>query len=276
MLEERLSSAYSYHNIGPYGSAPPGAQSYNNYPAVAQNPPPDSTAGVENYYLSNAIPDQYRPNIQPRHTAPSYKTATPAPDVSNTSPYPALNSEFGDTPSQGPGWNQDNASSVHSPQAADVQPYAGQYNAAPPGPTGASFNRGPGQVASTPQGEGEPLYHQPQIIRRDSQFSQPANSSSPYTSPHAFQRHNESQYQNYPPQGPVSAQHVNHESSASQYPPPPQLYQQPYVQQPPAAAVEGSFSAYPGAQAGATYPLHSQLPEPTAPKPVVEESLIDL
>jgi hepatocyte growth factor-regulated tyrosine kinase substrate len=267
MLEERLSSAYSHHNIGPYGSAPPGAQPYNKYPALAQNAP-DTAGGVENYYLSNTIPDQYRPNIQPQPTASMYSAATPAPRLGSPSPYPTLNNEFGDTS----GWNRDSANPLHSPRAANVQPYAGQYSAVPPGPTGAYLGHGPGQVVPTAQGEGEPAYPQPQIVRRDSQFSQRAHSSAAYTSPHAFERPNDPQYQGYPPPEAVSPQQISHESSASQYPPPPQLYQQPYGQQP----QEGSFPVYPSAPTGATYPLHSHLPESTAPKPVVEESLIEL
>ncbi|OKL56320.1 Vacuolar protein sorting-associated protein 27 [Talaromyces atroroseus] len=275
MLEERLSSAYSHHNIGRYGSVPPGAQPYNKYPALAQNPP-GSAGEVENYYLSNTIPDQYRPSIQPQPSASIYSTASPAPRAGSPSPYPTLNGEFGDTPSSG--WNRDNTNPLHSPRAADVQPYPGQYNAIPPGPSGAylshgASNPGLGQVVSTPQGDGEPTYHQPRIIRRDSQFSQRTPSSAAYTSSHALERHNESQYQSFPPQDVISPQQLTHEPSTSQYPPPPQLYQQPYGQQP----QEASFPVYPGApSSGATYSLHSQLPESTAPKPVVEESLIEL
>lgn len=277
MLEERLSSAYSHHNLGPYGSAPPGAQNYNTYPTLAQNPP-DTAGGVENYYLSNTVPDQYRPAIQPQHTASSYSSATPAPGVGSPSPYPTLNNEY-ENPS-GQGWNRDSTSAVHSPRPADAQLYAGQYSTIPPGPPGGYVSRGPGsqgpgQVVPMPQGEGEPTYHQPQIVRRDSQYSQSANPPTAYPPPHAYDRHNESQYQ-YPPHEAVPTQQATHESSAPQYPPPQQLYQQPYGQQPPSVPMEGSFPVHSGAQAGAGYPLHSQLPDSAAPKPVVEESLIDL
>ncbi|EED23364.1 vacuolar sorting-associated protein (Vps27), putative [Talaromyces stipitatus ATCC 10500] len=235
MLEERLSSAYSHHNLGPYGSAPPGAQPYNKYPTLAQHQP-EGAGGVENFYLSNTIPDQYKPNVQPQRTS-SYSTVTPDQGVISPSPYPQLNSEYGEP------------SSLHSPPPpTDTKPYTGQYSTIPPGPAGAP-------------------YQQPQITRRDSQYSQPATAPAPYG-------HNEPQYSNYPHQEPT--QQAGHDSPAYQYPPPTQSYQQPYAQPPPNNAAEGSYPAYPGAPAGAGYPAHSQVPETAGPKPVVEESLIEL
>lgn len=248
MLEERLSSAYSHHNLGPYGSALPGAQPYNKYPALAQHQP-QSAGGVENFYLSNTIPDQYKSNVQPQRTASTYSSAPPGQGVGSPSPYPQLNSEYGDTRSP--------------PPPTETKPYTSQYSTAPPGASGA-YNP-PGQFAPSPYAEGESLYQQPQITRRDSQYSQPASVSAPYG-------HNEPQYSNYPPQEPP--QQAGHDSSAYQYPPPAQAYQQPYAQQPPNQVAEGAYPGYPGAPAG--YPVHSHVPETTAPKPVVEESLIDL
>ncbi|KUL90892.1 hypothetical protein ZTR_00969 [Talaromyces verruculosus] len=248
MLEERLSSAYSHHNLGPYGSAPPGAQPYNKYPTLAQHQP-EGAGGVENFYLSNAIPEQYKPNVQPQRTASTYSAATPGQGVGSPSPYPQLNSEYGDTRSP--------------PPPTDPKPYTSQYSTVPPGAPGA-YNH-PGQFAPSPYAEGESPYQQPHMNRRDSQYSQPASVSAPYG-------HNEPQYPNYPPQEPP--QQASHDSSAYQYPPPAQAYHQPYGQQPPNQAGEGAYPAYPGAPAG--HPVHSHVPETTAPKPVVEESLIDL
>lgn len=254
MLEERLSSAYSHHNLGPYGSAPPGAQPYNKYPALAQHQP-EGAGGVENFYLSNTIPDQYKPNVQPQHTTSTYSTATRSQGVGSPSPYPQLNSEYGDS------------RSLQSPPLppTDTKPYTSQYGSIPPGPTGAYVP--PGQFPPASHAEGESPYQQPQNTRRDSQYSHPATVSAPYG-------HGEPQYSNYPPQEPP--QQAGHDSSAYQYPPPAQSYQQPYAQQPPNQAMEGSYPAYPGAPANAGYPVHSQISETTAPKPVVEESLIDL
>ncbi|KAE8556142.1 hypothetical protein EYB25_000842 [Talaromyces marneffei] len=250
MLEERLSSAYSHHNIGPYGSAPPGAQPYNKYPALAQRQP-EGAGGAENFYLSNTIPDQYNSNIQPQRTASSYSTATPGQGVSSPSPYPQLNSEYGNTQS--------------SPPPTDIKPYTSQYSSIPAGPTGAYVP--PGQFTPALHAEGESPYQQPQLARRDSQYSQPANVPAQYGP-------NEPQYSNYPPQEP--AQQAGHDPSVYQYQPPAQSYHQPYSQQPPKQPVEGPYPAYPGAPAGAGHPVQSHLPETTAPKPVVEESLIDL
>lgn len=248
MLEERLSSAYSHHNLGPYGSAPPVAQSYNKYPALAQHQP-DGAGGVENFYLSNAIPDQYNPNVQPQRAASVYSTTTPGQGVGSPSPYPQLNSEHPETKSP--------------PPPTDTKPYTSQYSSIPPGAPGAFMT--PGQFTPGPHAEGESPYQQPQITRRDSQYSQPATVSALYG-------HNEPQYSNYPPQEPP--QQSGHDSSPYQYPPSTQAYQQPYAQQPPNQAGEGAYPAYPRAPAG--YPVHSHVTETTAPKPVVEESLIDL
>lgn len=247
MLEERLSSAYSHHNLGPYGSAPPGAQPYNKYPALAQHQP-EGAGGVENFYLSNATPDQYQPNVQPQRTASTYSATTSGQGVGSPSPYPQLNSEYGDT---------------RSPPPTDAKAYTSQYSSIPPGAPGV-YNP-PGQFAPAPYAEGESPYQQPQITRRDSQYSQPATVSAPYGL-------SEPQYSNYPPQEPP--QQAGHDSSAYQYPPPAHSYQQHHAQQPPNQVAEGAYPAYPGAPAG--YSVHSQVPETAAPKPAVEESLIDL
>lgn len=247
MLEERLSSAYSHHNLGPYGSAPPSAQPYNKYPALAQHQP-EGAGGVENFYLSNAMPDQYQPNVQPQRTASTYSATTSGQGVGSPSPYPQLNSEYGDT---------------RSPPPTDAKTYTSQYSSIPPGAPGV-YNP-PGQFAPAPYAEGESPYQQPQITRRDSQYSQPATVSAPYGL-------SEPQYSNYPPQEPP--QQAGHDSSAYQYPPPAHSYQQHHAQQPPNQVAEGAYPAYPGAPAG--YSVHSQVPETAAPKPAVEESLIDL
>lgn len=287
MLEERLSSTYSHHNVEPYASAPPGRRSYNNYPALSQNPP-DVRHGAENFYLPNNMPDQFSPNMQsqlPQRTVSSYSTATPAPGVGSPSPYPTLNLNVGDAPNQT--WNQNNAQTYQSPLVTDS---TARFSA-PPGAAGvysghAAGPQEPTQIGSASQRENEPSYRPSPIMRHDSQYQQSATTPGPYASPQQqFVPAGEPQQLGYHSQEAASAYQSSHEPPTSQHLLP--LQQSPphnYSQHPSytastvplASPANGPYPGYPGAQTSATYPSHSQLQESAPPKPIVEESLIDL
>lgn len=276
MLEERLSSAYSQHNIGPYGSAPPGRQPYSNHPPLGQNPP-DGRGAAENFYLSNAAPDQFNHNFQPQqpqHTGASYGTGTPAPGVGSPSPYPTLNPNAGEVPPN-QGWNQNNPQAFRPPSVADSVAYAGQYGA----PSGAA------SVGSAPPRESETPYQPSPITRRDSQFQQPATAPGPYASPQQYAPTGEPPQPGYQHQETPSAYQKSYEPPVAQFS---QLAQQSphgYSQPPPPVAsthpltsppVNGPYAGYAGTQVPVAYPTHTQFQEPAPPKPIVEESLIDL
>ncbi|KAH8704955.1 putative vacuolar sorting-associated protein [Talaromyces proteolyticus] len=268
MLEERLSSTYSQHNIGPYGSVPPGRQPYNNYQPFGQNPP-ETRGGAENFYLSNNIPDQFNPNIQPQRTGTSYGTATPTPGVGSPSPYPALNASAGDAPNQP--WNQHSSQAHRPPSVADSVSYGGQYNT-PGGAGGAYPGQVPGPQEPTQARENEPSYQTP-IRRQDSQYQQSAATPGPYATPQQFVSPGEHQQAGYHSQEAASTYQASPEA---QYLPPPQQPPHPYSQQPPYVPSAGPYPGYPPAQIAAAYPSHPQIQDPAPSKPIVEESLIDL
>lgn len=284
MLEERLSSAYSQHNIGPYGSVPPGRQPYSNYPPLGQNQP-DGRGAAENFYLQNAVPDQYNTNFQPQkpqHTGGSYTAGTPAPGVGSPSPYPTLNPGVGEvSPNQG--WNQNNPQAFRPPSVADSVVYPGQYGA-PPGAVGAYPGHGPvpqesAQVGSAPPRDSETPYQPSPIVRRDSQYQQQATAPDPYAAPQQYAPTGE------PPQQGYHHQEAYQPSPVSQFSQPAQQPPHSYSQPPPPVAsaypptsppVNGPYAGYAGTQVPTSYPTHTQFQEPAPPKPIVEESLIDL
>lgn len=265
MLEERLSSAYSQHNLG-YNSAVPA----RDYPPLV-NYGPDSRPGVENFYRSPAPPDQFQPMGPPHHPGVSH---VPAPAPEATAPYPSLNPNLAEVPGnlQSPPPVRDNA--YPAPTAAPANFYTSQAPASP------EVN----QAASTPQGEvQQPSYDQASpTLRRQSQYAppQPAPSSAPYTSPpaggypyasppppdqHVYQPPQESQ-----PPAPQSSQPAP--AASSPYYPEPVQPGQGYAAAPP----PNGYYHPPPAAAVASPPPPQQAAEPPRPKPVVEESLIDL
>ncbi|CRG84474.1 Vacuolar protein sorting-associated protein 27 [Talaromyces islandicus] len=269
MLEERLSSAYSQHNVGSYASAPPGRQPYSNYPPLGQNPP-DGRGAVENFYLQNAAPDQFTPNFpsqQPQHTGGSY-AGTPAPGVGSPSPYPTLNPALGEVPPN-QGWNQNSTQAFRPPSVADSVAYAGQYGA-PSGVVNAYPGHGPApqkstQVGSAPPRDSETPYQPSPIVRRDSQFQQ----QGPYAPSQQYAPTGEPPQPDYQP---------SHEPPVSQLSQPAQQPPHSYSQPPPpvASGLQSPNAGYAGTQVPTTYPTNTQFQETAPPKPIVEESLIDL
>lgn len=285
MLEERLSSAYSQHNIGPYGSAPPGRQPYGNYPPLGQNQP-DGRGAAENFYIQNAAPDQFNPNFQaqqPQHTGASYGPGTPAPGVAGPNPYPTLSPTAGEAPPN-QGWTQNNPQAFRPPSVADSVAYAGQYGA-PPGAVGAYSGHGAApqeftQVGSAPPRETETPYQPSPVSRRDSQFQQPAAAPGAYASTQQYAPTPEAPQPGFHHQDPASAYQPSNETPAPFSQQSPQSYSQP---PPPVASahhltspVSGPYAGYAGTQVPTAYPPHAQFQEPAPPKPIVEESLIDL
>jgi growth factor-regulated tyrosine kinase substrate len=282
MLEERLSSAYSQHNIGPYGTAPPGQQTYDSYPPLSKIAS-EGRAGAENYYLSNAVPNQFHPSQQPQQrqrTGSSYAT--------NHNPYPTLNASLGDVPHQP--WNQSDTNTLrsHGPVHANAYP---ARPAAPPGPS--NFYTGPGQpsheashIASTLHREGETPYQQAPILRRDSQYQQSATTPSAFASPPQPAPSNLPPQSTYPQQDVGSGLSNPPELTSPQFSQPPQGPQSYYFQPPSQTGasqaypgppvMDESFSSYPPSQPGSTYASHSQYQTPTPQKAVAEESLIEL
>ncbi|KAL2003670.1 hypothetical protein VTN02DRAFT_2820 [Thermoascus thermophilus] len=286
MLEERLSSAYAQHSLGGYGSFGPSPQSSDIYPAIS-GAAPNGMTGAESFYLGNAVPDKFNtpgPSYQQQQFGGGYEQGRPPAGVTSPGSYPPLTPPFGDSQNQ-PG-NRPDYNHIASP---------------PPSHPGAAY---PSNLASVPGQSGPPDFHSAQGQQSHEvnrvQSSQQPEAEVPY--PHSSVMRQDSQQPQSVVQAP-SVQHVSHQSSAAnampspgyQHPqeppasqtqqqqPPPQSYyfqqQQPQPGIPPAyatAQTNGSYPSFASTSQAAAYPGNMPYQQPPQPKPVVEESLIDL
>ena len=304
MLEERLSSAYTQHTLGGYGSlqAPP-QQPSDVYPPISGQMP-ESQGGTEGFYYGTAPSNKYTspgPSYRQPDQQPSFPSGKdqgrPSATVSSPGPYPAQPPQQANA--QRLGWDNATGHSARAPNnQSNATPYstgnpsqqgpAGYYNMAPQAnPPTQEFDDRPKQRQSSID-----TYQPSPVIRQNSQYQQPpsqasSNHSHPpqHSSPGAL-----------PPQQAMYA--APEPSQPSGYPliqetPRPQVASQPTQEpynwrtspgaQPPFANAQkpnDPYQGYSGNAAQGNYPTGTQFPaapqhEPVQPKPV-EESLIDL
>ncbi|MCJ1387613.1 Vacuolar protein-sorting-associated protein 27 [Xylographa bjoerkii] len=299
MLEERLSHTYGQHSIGGY-AAIPSRSSSNMYPSISSHAP-SGPVGAESYYTGNpsAPPEGYgyprSPNMTydrgPPATAMNYGSAMPpvaqAPPQQRSYPQRAPSYQnYPQSPTQriDTGYFQDpnmqGASSQVPPSQQSIQsPQLYSSSQAPISPIGdpaASYYHDGGSLNNS-------AYQQPQAAPEQGYPpSQTAYPPQQYT-------------QQVPPQSQPSQQQSNSQPLPQQpYPTQQPQYQQQYEPPPPGPPQDhwqqqqnsSAGQPPPMPQSNVPYPtmntLYSQDSFPTAPshqpqpKPVVEESLIEL
>lgn len=260
MLEERLSSAYSQHNLG-YGAAP-GAPQYPNMPGLPAQAP-DVKSGAENFYYGNPS-DIARPPTAVYAAPPVTSGGNEASSGGLASPvYPPQASRAPPpNDSYNNAWNSSPYPSLGPQQFVNQAPHD-HVASGPGGP--AQYTPQPDQDPTKSQFSGAP-YHQSPVMRRDSQYQSNAPPSAP--EPHSPGHVQSPTYPAMSPTGPAPYQQPSGPPSQSYY------YQQ-QQQQPPAAP--SAYSQMTTGQPGA-YPeaSQSQLPASHQPARPVEESLIEL
>ncbi|KAJ2906674.1 uncharacterized protein MKZ38_000410 [Zalerion maritima] len=284
MLEDRLSKAYSQHNLGGYSLPAPASQpTASPYPSIpqapiSQGPPaglgPGSGAGpAESYYTTGQQPDFLR--------APSDSYGHPQGEQTPRQQYSQRDSMAGPPQTRYAGHAGQRTESWRSGPSVPGPAPPSAPGQGPPGPYPA--------IEQTPQSQMQPLQHEPGAQPRGhhpppdqsglassdpaasfyyneqpapQKTSQPNPSQSPYPSlgqPAQYQQ----QHSQPAPTGPTPSQ-----APGSHAPPQPYWGGAPSQPSQPVWQAGQQYQGYPSAA--------SQTPRQVAPQPVVEESLIDL
>ncbi|KAL4955966.1 vacuolar protein sorting-associated protein 27 [Aspergillus filifer] len=275
MLEERLSSAYSQHNLG-YGPIPGGTQYPNIYPSMPTNAG-DGKPGAENFYYGNPGVDQPGP-ARSSFSQPQFERETPLMTPQTQSlPQPQQ-------PSPSPHWSQ-TTQPIASPQPTPGHAY--HNSAAYPGAGAPSqfYNSPSYQEPEKPyqqprQAEAESPYQPSPVTRRDSYYQSSNYPSNPGERVTPIEHGQTPRYAQPPPESrpPQPGHPPSAESPAQSYYLPPQQQQQP---------AQGGYPGYPPSNinyqapyAGDVSPISAPPPaqyqQPAPSRPVVEESLIEL
>ncbi|EYE90946.1 ESCRT-0 subunit protein VPS27 [Aspergillus ruber CBS 135680] len=287
MLEERLSNAYSQHSIG-YGAVPP-RQYPGAYPSM---PPPPSSAdgkgGLENFYYGQPISEAPPPSATPYAQQPQFERSVPGGTGHTRSPsvYPQ--------PPQSVSWNETAYPPVASPPPSNPMqsPYSGQaapaqYYTAPTLPRQDYTSRPPGEPDM-------PYQPSPMVQHQDPQYSQyppapsgypsapvPSATEQPLSADQQSSGYPYQQYAEAPPmpmnRQPASQQPPQQAQQSYYYPPPPQHEPQQQAHVPSAYPLQSQGGTYPtGADVSPVSAPSTHYAPPTAPRPPVEESLIEL
>ncbi|KAJ5856410.1 uncharacterized protein N7529_010354 [Penicillium soppii] len=268
MLEERLTNAYSHHNLG-YGAVPGAAQ----YPNIQSgfHQAPDVKSGAENFYYGNQI-DSARPLTTMYTPQPSNDGFQGPPSTVQSHAYPPHAQHGAPTnESHNQAWGTNPYPSLGSPSPSNVVPNHHTTASTPSAP--GHYYAGPQDPNSAKSPGVETPYQPSPILRRDSQHEPSALPSGPPSAPEQFSYAGYAQSSGYPVPSPAPALHQQSNSPSDQS----YYYQsQPQLQQPPHAV----SSAYPLMNAGqpGTYAPETsgQPPYQQPPRPAVEESLIEL
>ncbi|KAL4909173.1 vacuolar protein sorting-associated protein 27 [Aspergillus multicolor] len=270
MLEERLSSAYSQHNLG-YGTIPGGAQYPNIYPSMPSNTA-EVRPGAENFYYGNSGVEQPGPARTP-YSQPPRENGVMSPPM-HSQPL---------QPSPSPHW-MPNSQPIASPQS-NINAY--NNTAAYPSPGAPSqfyssqaYQEPEKQFQQPRQGESESPYQPSPVTGRDPYYQPAGLPSNPAEQQTSVEHGQSSGY----------AQSVDSRPSQSGQSqptePPAQTYYLPQHQQQPAQvagyqgySAQGNTSyqtPYGGDVSPISAPQPVQYQQPAAPRPAVEESLIEL
>ncbi|KAI2686096.1 hypothetical protein CBS147333_4595 [Penicillium roqueforti] len=262
MLEERLTRAYSQHNLG-HGAVPGGAQYPNLQPAFS-NHAPDVQSGAENFYYGTQM-DSSRP-----------PTTMYAPQQVNgdgfqvPSTYPSQAQHGAPTnESYGQNWGGNTYPALGSPPPSNGIP--NNYANAPTPSAPAQYYAAPHDQDTARSPGAESPYQPSPIMRRDSsQYQAGATPSGPTPAPeqHASAGYVQSPGYSVPPTAPALHQQATGPSQSYYY------SSQPQPQQPPNAV----SSAYPPINAGqpGSYGQETSQPPYQQPARPVEENLIEL
>ncbi|KAL4869082.1 hypothetical protein BDV12DRAFT_88779 [Aspergillus spectabilis] len=268
MLEERLSSAYSQHNLG-YGPVPGGAQYPNIYPSM---PPVTAEAkpGAENFYYGNG-------GEQPGPARTPY--SQPQSERGPGAMSPAMHPQTQQPIPPGLHWNQTNQA-IPSPSSNPNNVYdnsAAYAGSAAPSQyyTSPTYPEPEQQFQQPRQGEVESPYQPSPILRRES-YSQSGFQPKP-AEQHPPVDYGQSGGQSGGQSVPVPQPQPTEPPSQSYYLP--QQQQQPTQQGGHQGYYQGNLSyqaPYGGDVSPISAPPPVQYQQPPPSRPVVEESLIEL
>ena len=308
MLEERLSHTYGQHSIGGY-AAIPSRSSSNMYPSISTHVPSVSN-GAESYYTGNpsgtsegySYPTSAQPMYAPRSPNMTYDRGPPANAMNYGSTMPPV----AQPPQQQRNYPQRAPSYQNYPQTPTQRTDTGYFQesnmqgVAPPGLAPQQPTQSP-QLYSTSQlpispsadpsssyyhdggGSNNPTYQQPQAVPEQGYPTSQTYPPQQYS--HKFSPQSQPPQQQFDrqslPQPPHPAQQPQYQQQ--QYEPPPPGPQQDYwqQQQTPSAGQPPPMpqSRVPYPATNSSYSQDSFPPAPShqpQPKPVVEESLIEL
>ncbi|KAI8965086.1 vacuolar protein sorting-associated protein 27 [Daldinia sp. FL1419] len=286
MLEERLSKAYSQHNISGYG-LPSSGQQAGPYPSLESTAPRTSTS-VEHFYAGDLHSDSNRnsaghqylqhvqSDLQPQFMGYNKRTSISVPSSNQYSHHVGQGNE---------GWQKQGPS-------APAQ-YPSQTNFAPsdvppqsshvPHPSPQTPLDRASEPGVTPAAEPNTAYyysnHQPSSDHI-TQIVPPEVSASPSPSPYPSLQHNLSYNGKSIPPTPATIP-MQPSQPPQQYQPLNPQAQQPYWQQQQQQQQHADQALQAYQTAGGGYPRYRQdsfpaVPQHTPQQPVVEESLIDL
>ncbi|KAL3475596.1 hypothetical protein BJX99DRAFT_229235 [Aspergillus californicus] len=276
MLEERLSNTYSPHNLGGYVSVPGGAQYPNIYPSMPSNPP-DGKPGAENFYYGNGGVEQPGPARAP-YSQPQLERENggPSPSMHPQPPQsmsPSLQWNRNNNPTTLPPSNPNNTYSNNTAYPVSAAP--SQYY------TSATYQDTESHFQQPRQVEVDSPYQPSPVTRHDSYYKStgmpsnhteqlpPAEHGPPsgYMQPTIPQPSGQSVPQAQPSE--QSSQPYYHPQQPQQ--PPPSVNYQGYPQ-----GNMGYQAPYGGDVSPITAPPSMHYQQPAAPRPAVEESLIEL
>ncbi|OQE46811.1 hypothetical protein PENCOP_c001G04062 [Penicillium coprophilum] len=267
MLEERLTIAYSQHNLG--HGAVPGAAHYPNLQSGFSTHAPDAQSGAENFYYGNQMESSRPPASMYAPQQVNGNGFHSPPSAVQNSAYPSQPQHGAPTNEPyGHNWGGNTYPTLGSPSPSNAIPNNYTNTPAPSAP--AQYYTGSHNPDSVKSPGAEPAYQPSPIMRRDSQYQANAPPSGPTPVPeqHAPAGYVQSPGYSVPPTAPALHQHTTGPSQSYYY----QSEAQP--QQPPNTVPP----VHPSINAGQPGPYAQETPQPPYQQPArpVEENLIEL
>jgi growth factor-regulated tyrosine kinase substrate len=261
MLEDRLTVAYSQHNLG--HGAVPGAAQYPNlqsgFPAHAS----DIQSGAENFYYGNQMDSSRQPNTMYAPQQVNGNGFQGPPSAVQNPAYSSQPQRGGPTKEpHSHTWGGNTYPTLGSPSPSNTIP--NNYTNTP-----AQYYAGPHDADSVKSPGADPAYQPSPVMRRDSQYqaSGPPSGPTPVPEQHTPAGYVQSPGYSVPPTAPALHQQATGPSQSYYY------QSESQSQQPPNTVP----SAYPSINAGQPgYAQETSQPPYQQPARPVEENLIEL
>ncbi|KGO57107.1 Zinc finger, FYVE/PHD-type [Penicillium expansum] len=266
MLEERLTLAYSQHNLG-HGAVPGAAQYPNLQPSFPAHPP-DVQSGAENFYYGTQMDSSRPPASMYAPQQVNGDGFQGPPSAFHNPAYPSQPQHGAPTnESHSHAWGGNTYPTLGSPSPSNVIP--NNYTNAPAPSAPAQYHGGPHDQDSVKSPNTEPPYQPSPIMHQESQYQASAPPGGPPgPEQHASAGYVQSPGYSVPPTAPALHQQATGPSQSYYY------SSQPPPQHPPNAVP----SAYPSTNAGQPGPYVQETSQPPYQQPArpVEENLIEL
>ncbi|KAJ5513509.1 Zinc finger FYVE-related protein [Penicillium fimorum] len=262
MLEDRLTIAYSQHNLG-HGAVPGAAAQYPNLQSGFPAHAPDVQSGAENFYYGNQMDSSRPPTMYAPQQANGSGFQGP-PSAAQNSAYPSQPQHGAPTNEpHGHNWGGNTYPALGSPSPSNAIP--NNHTNTP-----AQYYAGSHEPDSVKSPGAEPAYQPSPIMHRDSQYqaSAPLSGPTPVPEQHASAGYAQSSGYSVPPTAPALHQQGTGPSQSYYY------HSEPQSQQPPNTMP----SAHPSTNAGqpGSYAQETSQPPNQQPARPVEENLIEL